>query len=1225
MLEDVPQIWADRLECLVRPVDDLQPPAGRKGLADDILRYVLTGAPLSILADVGRHDGVSAQLGVAGYLSRSRPTKADIYEHFSQVPPQTALRLARLLEASIGQSSHGLRMGLPGANWLEVLLVHSSGQGINTYTTNAPKPRGLTAAHLEALSCEAGLPSGLLLVTSFSKAVASTFSLQQRFHLVRDLPDFADVLECHLEEVRPHVLASQVQQRLHVLSMLGNAHSTTLDKLVKELCELATSGSKQVRGAAEPLICRCSDVVFSTLRKIAETGKPDQRFHALYLLHTVAKARSNSAEAAFAREKAAADKAATVQSLIAEWDGEIAIESEGPAAYEYTPPVIDWSVANSAIPQDQLRTLVAAINGSIEKANLQMREHHARMAAQGHRFPLHQQEVLSETFLDGLLAHLASDDRLPAGSGDRPAFGTQHLSGPLLALMSNPATSPVGAFKLLAYFGALVNHRGGLSNIAQRVFELVHQRTGRPTLLELSQMMDDAGLDGGALLVDYCNKYGAPLAYDWPNEHVWPFFAHHLDRVIQELTKVLTKDYFFDRVGLYRAIATLPSPPPTAINALYSLALAGGKLDREPAQQALQNHPNKEQRILEALADGKADTRATAARWLARLQYLPAIASLETAVAREKHDVAKGDMLDALESLGQSIEKYLDRESLAAEAAKSLDKGWPKDIDWFSWSTLPPVRWRDNLQTVPQQVIQWLIVQAVKQKQVEPNAILRKYCSMLEPRDREALGQFLLETWLHHDVVPISQDEAMKLALALAQANHASMQAYPQYYKDNPALNMSIEELTAAYFPSFAQRPAGSAIGSKGVLAVVAACAGERAAAPTQRYIKEWYGSRAGQGKALITMLAWIEHPSATQLMLAIGSRFRTKSFQEEATRQAEALAERKGWTLAELADRTVPTAGFDETGTMGLSYGDREFTAKMRPDFKVELFNPEGKKIASLPAPRQTDDAELAKESKKAFSSAKKELQRIAALQAERLYESLCTARTWMYGDWESYLHQHPVVRQLVQRLVWGQVDDGRVVLTFRPLEDGTLTDVEDNEVHLAKDALVCVAHDTILEPAEVQAWEKHLVDYEIKPLFQQFGKGVYELPESRCKDDEITDFKGHMIESFALRGRATKLGYTRGPAEDGGWFHVYTKRFPTLGLQASIEFTGSPLPEENRSVALLSLSFEATSSEGRNHGKLPLQRVPRVLLSECYNDCRMIAADGGGFDPDWEKKSEY
>ncbi len=215
------------------------------------------------------------------------------------------------------------------------------------------------------------------------------------------------------------------------------------------------------------------------------------------------------------------------------------------------------------------------------------------------------------------------------------------------------------------------------------------------------------------------------------------------------------------------------------------------------------------------------------------------------------------------------------------------------------------MRWSDTGEPVPVETLQWLIAQAVKAKSPEPNAILRKYCAMFEPSDREQLGQFLLESWMAEDTRPIEPDEALAKARQQAQWTHQSMASYPQHYEDNPLLGASVEQLTAAYLPGFSREPAGSAIAAKGVLAVAAACAGERAAAPVGRYLKEWYGMRAAQGKALIAMLAWIEHPSATQLMLSVGSRFRTKSFQDEATRQAagagraQGLDRRTSWPTA--------------------------------------------------------------------------------------------------------------------------------------------------------------------------------------------------------------------------------------------------------------------------------------------------------------------------------------
>ena len=143
---------------------------------------------------------------------------------------------------------------------------------------------------------------------------------------------------------------------------------------------------------------------------------------------------------------------------------------------------------------------------------------------------------------------------------------------------------------------------------------------------------------------------------------------------------------------------------------------------------------------------------------------------------------------------------------------------------------------------------------------------------------------------------------------------------------------------------------------------------------------------------------------------------------------------------------------------------------------------------------------------------------------------------------------------------------------------------------------------------------------------LFTQFGRETYVLPEAKRKETSIRDFEGHMVEAFKLRSLATRFGYTRGQAQDGGWFYDYAKTFPGLGLKVQLSFSGNGLPEENRSVALADISFQQAAAEEAVSCEMsegmPLDEVPAVLLSECYNDLRTIAASGTGYDPAWEKK---
>src|SRR5205085_10956923 len=135
-------------------------------------------------------------------------------------------------------------------------------------------------------------------------------------------------------------------------------------------------------------------------------------------------------------------------------------------------------------------------------------------------------------------------------------------------------------------------------------------------------------------------------------------------------------------------------------------------------------------------------------------------------------------------------------------------------------------------------------------------------------------------------------------------------------------------------------------------------------------------------------------------------------------------------------------------------------------------------------------------------------------------------------------------------------------------------------------------------------------------------FAREPHELPEGRGRETAVKDFEGYLLEAFKLRGLATKFGYTRGSPEDGGWFHEYLKSFPGLGLEVHLGFSGNGLPEENRTVALTTMTFERKAPGGeagvsRRGGNIPLKELPAVLLSECVGDLRALAAAGSGHDP--------
>jgi hypothetical protein len=696
-------------------------------------------------------------------------------------------------------------------------------------------------------------------------------------------------------------------------------------------------------------------------------------------------------------------------------------------------------------------------------------------------------------------------------------------------------------------------------------------RVGRASLLELQSACEALQLPTDSIVANWFSRLDRPIAEGWPADSLWPYFDKYPamleDAFVSSSANPLP--YWMSRERMFDALATFPEPPARFVPRLLEMALGSAKLDRTGAQRALDRLPGKEARIVAALSSSDGDARSAAATWLARLKYADAIPELEAALARERNDSVAGALMSALETLGAPVDHFLNRTKLASDAARGVAKGPPPDLEWFPFDRLPPVHWSDNGELVPAAVVSWLLIQSCKLKSPEPNGLLRRYCHQMRPAEREALASFILAAWLEEDV------------------------------KFAPADGSGVPV-------------ARSAIGSKGILAMVAACGGEDIAPTAHRFIKQWYGNRAAQGKALIQMLAWVDHPNAIQVVLSIGERFRTKGFQDEAAQQMELLAERRGWTPDELADRTIPTAGFDENGELVIDAGERSFTARLTPDLAVKLYTADGKRIERLPDRTKAEDAAPLKEPKKQLASAKRELKTTAALQRDRLYGAMCAERRWRYEDWSINLNRHPIVSRYCQRLVWVVERPGEIT-TFRPRGNGTVMDVAEREVIPAPDDSIRLAHDTNTSANVTAAWREHFARLKIEPLFQQFGKDCFTLNEAMKDAAAITEFRGRLVQAFALRRCAEKLGYTRSAIEEGGFFYRYEKRFLTLGLTATVDFSGSTFPETDREVTLFQLWFARNIREEDGHeGQLALADVPAVLLSECWNDIRLMAADG-------------
>lgn len=1180
--------WTKDLEAVVAPLPG----------ADGIVDYVLTGRDPAALAALRSSNHYVLHLWLRSPMSQGDVDPGALrrfYGGFGAVDAAVLRRWGRVLDAIQGRAqAWGTTLSpVAGAHWPDLMIAQM------VAATAGPTPLPATLDDLARVAATDGATLRDLLTALLTPSARTSHGHYGPGDLGR-LPGLAEALVEHADLVTTALTAGAVDARVAVVTIVGVAlPDAQLDVVVDDLARAATGTSAQVREHAEPVLARAPGAV-AALRAVAVEGGPAARGRALELLVQ----RPDQAE--WARRTALGDRAASVRDLVAQWDAAAADRPDDDLVLEPVAP-IRWAVprpAAEALARRLVDDLVAMVSA----------ENSHRRALQG-QAPgrVHTDPVPTEDTYRHVLALLVSDTPPPATPSVTVPYWT--ATRVLEKLEADGLLDAVSVVKLAVALD-LLDKRYGHGGAAQ-LLNAVHARTGAPDLRTLQAMLDRTGLDGRAVVWrSYSRSWGARLARTWDDADVWPYVAENLDWIMGDTSG---SAWEVDSLARFTAVGTLPRQPERLVEHLLALALGPRKTLRAPAQDALAGTPGIAPRATSGLVDGRSEIRLVTAQWLTRLADPAALPALQAAWAVERQDVVRGALLDALLAVGERAETYLDPRATSLAAAKAVAKGLPAALDWCAWDSLPEVRWASSGETVPHEVVQWLCATAVKARSPEPDAVLRQYAVLFDAGDRERLAHHLLTGWLHADTVPRPPAEAEDRARQDATASHRWLTD-----PSGPYPGLTVEQLTAAMLPGYLRQPAGSATASKGVLAVVAACGGRDVVAPTERYLREWYGQRAAQGKALLAMLAWVDDPAATQLVLAVGSRFRTKSFQEEAMRQAASLADRKGWTIDELADRTIPTGGFDDDGVLELPYGPRTFVARLLPDLAVEVRDPDGRTIKTLPTPRKTDDADEAKESRKALTAAKKDVRTIADLQQRRLHEAMCTERSWSAEDWQRYVCAHPVVGPAVRRLVWVALDEGVEPVVFRPLDDGTLTDVDDEPVTLAPTARVRVAHDSLLTSELSAAWTAHLADYEITPLFHQLGRGLRPLTPQDRAGREIADFEGHLLGAYALRGRATRLGYTRGPTEDAGWFYSYVKRFPTLGLVAHIAFTGNVLPEQERPVALRALTF---TREHPDHPaeQLTLGDVPAVLVSECWHDLAEVAAQGTGFDPDWQKRTEY
>ena len=1221
--------------------------------AKKAIRYVVDGTDDDVVIQLGGDVTASRELGLTSganvnnyKLQRiQQRNRVDICK--GKPAPGVMIRLGQLYEAMVRASGKPVNppKGCPG--WLVMIMMELLGA---SYGAHPDQKLDYTVRDLEALFREGDIPSEMLVRMLLDREVLQqVFSQYAWFFYTPDrlgkLEKASEFLAEQLPTVREILKQGNAEQRVNALNNLA-AFGFDPALLADDLTALAVGSSKTTRESTLHLVREKPEALREPLVRKLHEGDTSERHEAAQVLWRLYGTEAVNTLKAHVETESSERIRQTIGKLTAGAN----LSSEATAAIELPP--LDVEVGEIALGE----SAKAGWDDYLERVyQFEMQQYQRQLDMyNGPDRPtwMRKPEEPKRPEASRLKAMLAF---IETGKGWQQST---HQHRPYAAVEVGSWLAPPEVKLVHIPRMAMVLHMLNVNAQQDWMFwqtrdhlDVYRSRCQPPFgLRELEAVFATLpNVKPGMLLRYWLNidrQYNAFC--DWEPEAIWPAYAEHPDFLKDALgigpgARRTPYDYAAPtrRRNAYRVLAMFPRLPDEFIPLLWDTALGESKSDRLPAQEALATIPDKTSKILIALDDGRQAIRGAAAEWLGRLGDAAAIEPLKEAVRKEKQELVKGQIMQALEKLGADVSEFLDRKKLLKDAEAGLAKKKPKGLEWFSFDTLPALHWSDTKKAVDPKVVQWWVIQSVQQKSAACGPLVKRYLAMCEPQEVTTLARHLLSSWIAEDTRTASHEEAAERAKKESDqffAQHGKQQWYLDHYK-------SKENHYNQLFQGYSAACITSAIGEKGMLALVAAGADRECIRMCEQYVRKHFGTRLAQSKALLEVLAWIPNPLAIQVLLSIANRFRTKALRKLAEEFVQALADREGWTIDELADRTIPDAGFarpvDENGeptgttaTLVLDYGPRQFTVTLDDDLQPVITTAEGKSVKNVPAPGKSDDEEKAKAAKKSFGEAKKIVKDVVKLQSERLYEAMCTQRSWSFDDWNRYLADHPIVGRLCTRLAWVAFElngeNETFVGLFRPLEDGSLTNAADEEVTLGPDVRVKLAHTANVPPELEPAWQQHFKDYDVEPLFPQFGRPVYIASEKSKKDNGIHDFEGHCLTTFQLRGKATKLGYIRGDAEDGGSFAVYRKPFPSLRVQSVIEFTGSYVPEQDIPAAITELYFTAmkTGHEGVsswNETRVPLDKIPAVLLTECYNDVKTIAAEGSGYDAEWRKKGLF
>ena len=382
--------------------------------------------------------------------------------------------------------------------------------------------------------------------------------------------------------------------------------------------------------------------------------------------------------------------------------------------------------------------------------------------------------------------------------------------------------------------------------------------------------------------------------------------------------------------------------------------------------------------------------------------------------------------------------------------------------------------------------------------------------------------------------------------------------------------------------------------------------------------IRAWPGeSQHKRATVGLDILAAISSDIALMQLNGIAQKLKFKALQERAKEKIADIAESRELTVAELEDRLAPDLGLDDNGSLLLDFGPRQFTVSFDETLKPFVRDVSGSRLKDLPKPNKSDDESRSNDAVNRYKLLKKDARTVAAQQVARLESAMCLRRRWSPENFQLFLVEHPLVRHLTRRLIWGVYStENELLACFRVAEDNSYSTADDDLFTLPEgDISVGIPHVLEISPTDAAAFGQLFADYELLPPFRQLDRNSYALTETERNASELIRWAGRKCPSGRVMGLANK-GWVRGEPQDGGWIGWMIKPLGRWSLIMEIDegFAVGMSPAELSAEQLLSkLWLWEGKAESYGWGSNSTQEaqfsvLDAITASELINDIEAL-----------------